>query len=101
MSNITNETVEKLRSLIDHIVREVVDNDGDVEVNIVPASYRLLVELHTNENDVGQVIGQGGHVVVGIRSILAAFGGKNGLQVTMDYVTEQEKNGGRDRARRR
>jgi len=73
------------------MVKEIVDNPDDVEVNIVPASYRLLVELHTNDHDVGQVIGQGGHVIIGIRSILGAFGGKNGIQVSMDYVTEQEK----------
>lgn len=98
---IKNETIQRLKELVEHVVREIVDHGDDVEVNIVPASYRLLVELHTNRNDVGQVIGQGGHVVVGIRSILAAFGGKNGCQVTMDYVTEQEKNGGLDRGRRR
>lgn len=92
---IKEETVEKLKGLIGHIVKEIVDHPEDVEVNVVQASLRLLVELNTNPNDVGQVIGQGGHVVTGIRSILAAFGGKNGIQTSMDYVTEQENGGGR------
>ena len=92
---IKEEIVEKLKGLIGHIVREIVDHPDDVEVNIVPATHRLLVELNTNANDVGQVIGQGGHVVIGIRSILTAFGGKNGIQTSMDYVTEQAKGGGR------
>lgn len=92
---IKEEIVDDLKELIEHIVEEIVDHPDDVKVNLVPASYRLLVELHTNDDDVGQVIGQGGHVVIGIRSILSAFGGKNRIQTSMDYVTERKKSGGR------
>jgi len=85
------EIIDSLRGLVEHMVREIVAHPAEVAVDVVPASYRLVVELRTNEDDVGYVIGQGGHVVTGVRSILAAFGRKHGIHITMDYVTEQEK----------
>jgi len=85
------ELIGKLRSLVETIVTSIVDSPDEVEVNIVPASYRLLVELHTSPNDVGQVIGKGGHVVDSIRSIVCAFGGRERVRVDFDFVTEQEK----------
>jgi predicted RNA-binding protein YlqC (UPF0109 family) len=91
----TEETIEKLKDLVGHIVREIVDHPEDVTVDVAQFSVRMVIELHTNDRDVGQVIGQGGHVVMGLRSIVAAFGGKNGCQVTLDYVTDYEKGGGR------
>jgi predicted RNA-binding protein YlqC (UPF0109 family) len=88
---VSRETIESLRSMLVGIVQGVVDHPEDVEVNIVPASYRLLAELHTNVRDVGQVIGKSGHVVDSIRSIMSAYGGKHGVKVDLDFVTEQEK----------
>lgn len=88
---VTKETREALRQLVIHIVEEIVDHETDVEVNIVPATSRLVVELHTNPNDVGQVVGRDGAVVTGIRAILSAFAGKNRIGVDFDYVTDQEK----------
>lgn len=85
------ETVESLRNMLLGMVQGVVDHPADVQVNIVPASYRLLAELHTSPSDVGQVIGKSGHVVDSIRSILSAYGGKHGVKVDLDFVTEQEK----------
>ena len=92
-NKISKETVESLRQMLIGIVQGVVDHPEDVHVNIVPASYRLLAELHTNVSDVGQVIGKSGHVVDSIRSIISAYGGKHGIKVDLDFVTEQEKLG--------
>ena len=85
------EVVDSLRDIVETIVAGIVDHPDDVEVIIVTASFRLLVELHTNSDDVGQVIGQKGSVAIGIRAIMVAFGGKHGIRVDLDYVTEHEK----------
>ena len=91
MSNkkITQRHLQTLRDLVSTIVRGIVDSPDRVEVNIVPSQFRLIVELHTSETDVGQVIGKNGHVVSSIRSILTAHGGREGLKVEMDYITER------------
>ena len=86
---IAQETLDRLRDLLTHIVSEIVDSPEEVSVSVVPASYTVLVELHTSSRDVGQVIGRQGSVVSGLRSILASFGGKHRIRVDLDYVTEQ------------
>jgi predicted RNA-binding protein YlqC (UPF0109 family) len=50
----------------------------------------VLVELHTDAADVGQVIGRQGGVIGSIRGILSAYGGKHRIRVDLDYVTEQK-----------
>ena len=93
MSNkqITQKHTQSLRNLVTTIVRGIVDNPDSVEVNIVPSQFRLIVELHTSDGDVGQVIGKNGRVVSSIRSLLTAHGGREGLKVEMDYITERNK----------
>jgi|APGre2960657404_1045060.scaffolds.fasta_scaffold218130_2 predicted RNA-binding protein YlqC (UPF0109 family) len=94
MSNgrsITQDTLDGLRSLIEAIVKGIVDNPEAVEVVVVPATYRVLVELHTAATDVGQVIGRQGSVVESIRCLLSAYGGKHRIRIDLDYATEQKK----------
>ena len=86
---ITRAHMDALKAVTIQIVRAVVDHPEAVEVNIVPSSYRLIVELHTEMTDVGQVIGKEGRVVSAIRTLLAAHGGREGLKIDMDYITEK------------
>jgi len=86
---ITREHTSNLKELVLVMVKGIVDSPDSVEVNIVPSQFRLIVELHTSKDDVGQVIGKSGHVVSSIRSILTAHGGREGLKVEMDYITER------------
>tara|TARA_Y100000310_G_scaffold96185_1_gene93957 strand:+ start:3203 stop:3487 length:285 start_codon:yes stop_codon:yes gene_type:complete len=86
---ITRDHIEGLKKLVLTMVRGIVDTPDSVEVNIVPSQFRLIIELHTHEEDVGQVIGKSGHVVSAIRSIITAHGGREGLKVDMDYITEK------------
>lgn len=89
------EVVEALKSILVGIVSGIVDHPDEVHVNVVPASFRLLSELHTSPDDVGQVIGRSGYVIDSIRKILSAYGGKHGIKIDLDYVTEKEKAGRR------
>ena len=91
MKQITRNHTEGLRNLVVTMVKSIVDSPDEVQVNVVPSQFRLIVELHTSPKDVGQVIGKSGHVVSAIRSILTAHGGREGLKVDMDYITERNK----------
>lgn len=91
MKQITRNHTEGLRDLVVTMVKSIVDSPDEVQVNVVPSQFRLIVELHTSPKDVGQVIGKSGHVVSAIRSILTAHGGREGLKVDMDYITERNK----------
>lgn len=83
------------------IARHLVNNPEEVQVDIECKGYTVLVALRTNKRDVGQVIGRNAHLMNSIRSFLAAIGGKNNVQIVLDYVTEEdnrrEKTYGMDR----
>lgn len=96
---VTADTIDELKELAVGIVKSIVDHPTDVEVNIVPASYRLLAELHTNTDDVGQVVGRSGVVISALRTIFSAFAGKNSIHVDLEFVTEHEKAAARSGAR--
>lgn len=82
---------EAAKQLVLHIVEEIVDHDGsDVRVDVSVSNFHLLIELRTARGDVGQVVGKSGSVATAIRTILAAFAGKNRIQTSFVYVTEQE-----------
>jgi predicted RNA-binding protein YlqC (UPF0109 family) len=97
MAKISACVVDDLKNLLGGLVQSIVDDPSKVHVNVIPASYRLLAELHTDPEDVGQVIGRRGSVVGSIRSILTAYGGKHGIKVDLSYVTEREKDAKRER----
>jgi predicted RNA-binding protein YlqC (UPF0109 family) len=97
-SRINKEVMEELRAFVSNMVCGIVDNPAEVEVIIVPASCRIVMELHTGAKDVGQVVGKNGYVVASIRSLVAAFGGKNGLKIDLDFITEKNNAQTRRRA---
>lgn len=72
------------------ITRHIVNHPDDVEVDVVPVGFRLVVALRTNPRDVGQVIGRHGHLSTSLRSFLSAVAGKYKIKIDLDYVTEDE-----------
>lgn len=72
------------------ICRHLVDNPEEVHVDISTKGYSVLIDLRTNPQDVGQVIGRNAHLMNSVRSFLAAIAGKNGVTVVLDYVTEED-----------
>lgn len=89
MKSVPSNNVVELKALVTSLVQGIVDNPDQVSVNVIPATHRIVVELHTAPFDVGQVVGSGGRVASALRTLLAAYGGKNRFKVDLDYVTEK------------
>lgn len=90
MSESIAELGEAAQQLVLHIIEEIVDHSSAIRVDVTPSNFHLLIELHTAATDIGQVVGKRGSVAESIRTILAAFAGKNRISVTLLYVTERE-----------
>jgi len=89
-SRVDKEIIERLKEMVLLIVRNLVNKPELVEVNVRPGAYRVLLELYTDADDVGQMIGRRGHIAVSLRSIIAAYAGKHRISVDFDYVTEED-----------
>jgi len=89
-TRVSAEIMDRLKEMVLLIVRNLVNNPDAVEVNVRPGAYRILVELYTDPGDIGQVVGRRGHLAVSIRSIIAAYAGKNQIVIDFDYVTDED-----------
>ena len=89
-SQITQSHIDGLRELIEVSVTKIVDHPEDVQVDIIPGRYRLIAELHTHVQDVGQVVGKNAAIIASLRTFVAALGGKHGIPMNLDFVTEKD-----------
>ena len=86
---VTQELIDNAKEVLS-VVKLIVENPDEVEINVVPSKYKLNLELYTNVDDIGLVIGKGGHILDSIRSLLVALSGKHYTPVYVDYITEME-----------
>lgn len=75
--------VETVADAVDHLVRGIVSNPEDVDVDVVNGRRGRTVEVHVNPDDLGKVIGRGGRTASALRAVVSAVGGRG---VRVDVV---------------
>jgi uncharacterized protein len=65
-----------MKELLIKIVKAIVDNPEQVQVNEVEGSQTTVLELRVAKSDMGKVIGKQGKTANAIRAILNAGSGK-------------------------
>ena len=76
-----------LENALEHLVKGIVDNPEDVEVELVTNRRGRTLEVRVNPEDLGKVIGRNGRTAKALRTVMTALGGK-GLRV--DVVDTDE-----------
>ncbi len=69
-----------LENALEHLVKGIVDNPDDVEVELVTGRRGRTLEVRVNPEDLGKVIGRNGRTAKALRSVMTALGGR-GLRV--------------------
>jgi uncharacterized protein len=72
--------VSALADALEHLVRGIVDNPDDVQVELVTNRRGRTLEVHVNPEDLGKVIGRGGRTATALRTVMAGVGGR-GIRV--------------------
>lgn len=65
---------------VDHLVRGIVDNPDDVQVDLVSGRRGRTIEVHVHPDDLGKVIGRGGRTATALRTVVSGVGGR-GIRV--------------------
>ena len=81
-----------MKELVENIAKALVDHPDAVEVTAVEGSQVTVLELRTDPEDLGKVIGKQGRTAKAIRTILGATGMKLHKRFTLEIVEAQ--NGG-------
>ncbi|MBI2595846.1 KH domain-containing protein [Candidatus Daviesbacteria bacterium] len=59
-----------MKDLVEYIVKQIVNNPDDVSVDEENSEGRVNLTLGVNPEDMGIVIGKGGHTIKAIRKLL-------------------------------
>lgn len=69
-----------LEAALEHLVKGIVDNPDDVQVDLVTGRRGRTLEVRVHPDDLGKVIGRGGRTARALRQIMSGVGGR-GLRV--------------------
>ena len=74
------------KELVEFLVKALVDNPDNVEINVVEGEKSTILELRVLDEDIGKVIGKHGRIAKAIRTILSAAATKSGKRVVLEIL---------------
>lgn len=77
------EESHKDQQFIDFVVKGLVDHPTDVKTERTVDEMGVLITLHVNPEDMGQVIGRQGQTARSLRTLLRVVGAKNNARVNL------------------
>lgn len=86
------------QEFIDYVVKALVDHPADVKTERTVDEMGVLITLHVNPEDMGQVIGRSGQTARSLRTLLRVVGAKNNARVNLK-IFEPEGSRGPHRSR--
>jgi predicted RNA-binding protein YlqC (UPF0109 family) len=75
-----------LRELIELIIKGIVDNPNQVEINEIIGEKSSIFEIKVDSNDIGKVIGKQGRNIKSIRTVVNAAAQKDDKRVVIEIV---------------
>lgn len=79
----------RLGTLVRDIVANLVDDDGQVRINVSVIRRMILFEVRVAPKDFGKLIGKGGGNAMALRTLMRAFGRKYQLTGLIEIVDPQ------------
>ena len=75
-----------MKTLVEYIVRSLVDQPEEVTVREVDSERTVIYELRVAHDDLGKVMGNHGRTARSIRTLLAAAATKAGKRAVLEIV---------------
>jgi len=75
-----------MKDLLIQIVKALVDNPEQVQVNEIVSVQTVVLELTVAKNDMGKIIGKQGRTAHAIRTVLNAASGKTRKRYVLEII---------------
>ncbi len=75
-----------MKEFIVTIVKALVDNPDDVDLNEVQGTRTTVYELRVGDGDLGKVIGKHGQTAKSIRTLISAISAKQGKRAVLEIL---------------
>ncbi len=76
-------SMEQDQTFVEYVVKALVDHPEDVKTERVVDEMGVLITLHLNPADMGQVIGRMGQTAKALRTLLRVVGAKHKARVNL------------------
>jgi hypothetical protein len=73
-------------TVLEHIVRSIVDDADAVRVEEIEGRNRVKLEVRVGDGDLGRVIGRRGRTAQSIRTVVRAAATRDGVDVDVDFA---------------
>jgi uncharacterized protein len=83
--------IQHLKPVIENMIKSMVDRPEAVDVRIIESTHVGIVEIETDRDDVGKLIGKQGATAMGLRTVIKAMGGKLHKRLTVEIVEDRAK----------
>jgi uncharacterized protein len=82
----------KYQQFVEYVVKMLVDHPDDVRTEHTVDDRGVLITLHINPADMGQIIGRQGQTARSIRTLLRVVGAQGDARVNMKlYETDEQR----------
>ena len=75
-----------MKDLVVEMVKQIVDKPEEVNAREVEGEQTTIIELSTNPEDIGKVIGKKGRTIKALRVLVNAAAVRKGKRVTVEIV---------------
>ncbi len=75
--------------MVEYMVKQIVDNPGEVKVEEVKAERIIFLEISVAKEDMGKLIGKGGRIAAALRTLVEAAAAKLKKKVMLEILEEQ------------
>jgi len=90
----TKQMPEQDKEFLEYVVKTLVDNPNDVQVERTIDEMGVLLVLKVNAQDMGQIIGRDGQTARSLRTLLRVIGAKHNARVNLKiFEPEGSKRG--------
>lgn len=80
-----------MKEFVEYIVKNLVDNPDEVQINEIGGTHTLIIELRVKKVDIGKIIGKKGKTINAIRTLLMSVASRNGIRVNLEILEEDGK----------
>ena len=81
-----SEQSANIASLVESVVRPLVDYEDDLQITSREEGRTIIVEISVNEEDAGKVIGRQGRVIKSVRTLARAAASRNDMNVEVEIL---------------
>lgn len=88
-----NESIEEqARDFVEFVVKSLVENPDDVQVDSSVDSMGVLITLRVAASDMGKIIGKSGQTAKALRVLLRMMGSRNDARYNLKIIEPDESN---------